>query len=215
MTVVKKAEKVQDAKYWANRKLHDKEKDWNYDEFNWLEGYIASVEHPHRQQIVDIVREFFPSGSILEIGCNVGPNLLKLQEAFPETQLAGIDVNELALEKARKLLPNPIFKLGNVTSIPFESKSFNLVISDSVLLYVGPKEITQALDEIDRVTTNGIVLVERYAESLEGKVVGHVWGRDYKKLLEQRGFQVEERELIWPTSKNWEKYGKLFVCRRV
>ena len=67
---------------------------------------------------------------------------------------------------------------------------------------------------MDRVCSKGMILVERYADSLEGEIVGHVWGRDYSTLLKNRGFQVTESPVLWDSSKNWQTYGKIWVAKR-
>ena len=227
MKKIKTSKKVKDYRYWEMRRRDDPEKDWDYGEETWLDGYIKSVEHPHRKLIGDALVKFYPFGGILEIGCGVGANLIRLavytniigtdQELFPETKLTGTDVNRDSLNIAKEMLPRAIFKIGNVTSLPFEDKSFDVVICDAVLIYVGPDEIEKALSEIDRVVRKYIIFVERFDESLEGKVRGYVWARNYTKLLENFGFKVEEQSItkeVWPTSKNWVKYGRLFIAVR-
>ncbi|MBA3942744.1 MAG: SAM-dependent methyltransferase [Sphingopyxis sp.] len=42
-----------------------------------------------------------PGGSVLEIGCGTGRNLIAVGKAWPEAQLFGIDISEAMLETAR------------------------------------------------------------------------------------------------------------------
>ena len=42
-----------------------------------------------------------PGGSVLEIGCGTGRNLIAVGKAWPETQLFGIDISDAMLETAR------------------------------------------------------------------------------------------------------------------
>jgi ubiquinone/menaquinone biosynthesis C-methylase UbiE len=117
--------------------------------------------------------------------------------------------------KAKELLPAIDYKIGDLRKLPWADKSFDCVVSDAVLLYVGPDEIDKTMDEIDRVTRRGVVLVER--ESDKDEVCSHVWGRNYAKLLEKRGFSVEKIKItpeIWPNSKGWQTYGCIFVATR-
>lgn len=207
---------TQDYNYWANRPKNDPQKDWTYNEQNWLEGYLISANHPHRQLIIDAVRNINPE-SILEIGCSVGPNLYRLKEVFPEINLAGIDVSEISIKSAKECLPNVLLKTGNYLFIPFPDKSFDMILADATLMYAGPKEIKKAMSEINRVARMAVIIVDRFDKSLDGKIVGHVWGRNYTKILENLGFKVEETKITketWPTSKNWVKYGRLFIARR-
>lgn len=207
----KKSVKVQDYKYWAERSLSDKEKDWLYGEKNWLEGYELSVQHEHREQIIEILKALYPFGGVLEMGCNVGPNLLRISQEFPENQMSGYDINEKAIERARELLPKATLRVGLHGQIPF-SEQFDIVLADATLLYVPPDEIEQVMDEINRVAKKAVILVERYAEKDE--VVGNVWGRNYKKLLENRGFSVSEFPVLWDSSENWKRHGRIWVGKR-
>ncbi len=60
-----------------------------------------------------------------------------------------------------------------------------------------------------------IIIIDRFAEKDE--VCGHVWGRNYTKLLENMGFKVKVIKITkkeWTTSKNWQKYGRVFIAHR-
>lgn len=208
---------TQDANYWINRPINDEEHDWKIKASNWLEGYTLSVQHPHRQLIIDGLKNLEPISSVLEVGCNTGPNLLRIQEIYPKVALAGIDVNQKSLEFAQQNIPKAIFKLAHYRSIPFANQSFDVVLADATLLYAGPDEIFDVLSEINRVAKRGVILVERYAPSLGGEVVGHVWGRDYKCFMIGFGWDVKVKKLTrktWPKSINWQRYGRMYLCQK-
>jgi len=209
--------KLQDTSYWINRPLDDKERDWKYNEADWITDYVASAEHPHRDLIVEALKKFPSLGGILEVGCSAGPNLIRLQTVFPENQLAGIDVNNEAIERAKANLPKPILKVGSVFEIPFGDKEFDCILLDAVLMYVGPNEIEKAINEIDRVAKRIVIMVERFNNSILGQETGHVWGRNYLHLLSEKGFNVEMVKITketWPESPNWQKYGRIFIAHR-
>ncbi len=66
-------------KEWATRHLHKgRGDDWGNENKDWIEGYWDSQTHPHRQFLTDRICAFSPISSILEIGCNSGPNLFCL-----------------------------------------------------------------------------------------------------------------------------------------
>ena len=214
----KNKSKVQGVDYWINRPLNDKQKDWGYGEENWIEGYVLSLDHPHRGLIVNALKSVVPFGGVLEIGCNTGSNLIRVRELWPQNQLAGIDVNGECINIASEYIPGAILEVADYNDIPFKDKEFDILIADAVLLYANPDEIETVMNEIDRVTKKAVIMIERYADSLTGEIVGHVWGRDYKKLLEQKGFKVTETPLTedqWPTSQNWILHGRLYIAVRV
>lgn len=203
---------LHDTNYWINRPM-DSEKDWIDDEENWIESYVASVEHPHRQMIVNAVRELYPV-SVLEVGCNVGSNLIRLREMFPSINIAGIDVNEKCIKKAKEYLNRAILKIGNYLAIPFNDKSFDVVLADAVLMYANPKEMVVAMEELDRVARRGIIIVDRVNKSRKGIRNGHVWARNYPRILKDWGYEVEITKItedLWPDSEGWAKFGYLIV----
>lgn len=208
-------DKPQDEQYWVDRKKNDKEHDWLDDSVNWIYGYAQSVDHPHRTLILDALKEM-KFGSLLEVGCNSGPNLMNIQRDFPVAKLAGFDLNAEAIKVAKKVLKNKVsLGVGTVRYIPWQDKTFDVVLCDAVLMYVQPKDVAQVMAELERVARKAIIIVDRFAT--EDSVCGHVWGRNYTKLLKDMGYKVEVKKITkaqWPTSKNWQKYGRIFVAHR-
>lgn len=200
--------------YWTTRPKNDPRGDWG-DSGNWIQGYWQSQDHPHRQLIVKELYAIRDVGSILELGCNCGPNLAYIRDHFPipELELAGIDANTDAIALATERLPSADFKIGNLLNLPW-NKQFDVVIADAVLMYISPAEIAQAMKEIARVAKKAVIIIDRFDESVGGEIVGHVWGRNYERLLDRFGFKARKEKLAdddWPTSENWKKYGYLFV----
>jgi ubiquinone/menaquinone biosynthesis C-methylase UbiE len=130
--------------------------------------------------------------------------------------LAGIDVNRIAIERAKTHLPNIDLRIAKATELPFPKESFDLVLCDAVLIYVPPEEILAVAMEIDRVAIKGAVLVEWYGKSRLGSIKDYHWARDYAAIFEGLGFEVETIKLTeesWPSA-IWKKNGRVFVCRR-
>ena len=199
--------------FWAKRSPKDTHRDWQYDTSSWLSDYIKSTEHPHRKMIIDFLQLLEPYKSLLEIGCNTGPNLVRVVNK----KIAGIDANKEAIQYARAILPDADLRVGDFHTLPWEDKSFDVLLADAALMYVDPDHIYPMLEEIDRVVKKGVVIVDRFNESLGGVVTGYVWGRNYPKLLESLGFTVYTREItkeLWPESENWQKYGIIASAAR-
>lgn len=183
--------------YWANLPLKD---------------YDLAPEHPHRRLLRDLLYVLArPVNGILEVGCWTGQNLVRIAESYPEGRLAGIDVNQKAITRAKKILPAATFKVGRVEAIPFRAKSFDVVISDAVLMYV--KDVRGALREMDRVARRALILLEW--SSKKERVVGYSFTRDYEKLLTGMDYNVNKMRVwtgLWPTSRRWQKYGMLYIA---
>ena len=207
-------DKVQDEVYWKNRSLDDSKRDWNYGSQNWVFDYFCSVLHPHRKVIIAELRKF-TFKSVLEVGCNIGPNLLRIQDEFPKTKLAGVDINEFAINEGKKLLKNVDLQVGDLKELPFKNKSFDFIVADAVLIYVDPSKINEVVMEMDRVCKKGMIIVEWHnEESVTGKVKEYHWCRNYKVLLEEFGYKVEVQRISkenWPTPK-WYQLGRVYTC---
>lgn len=173
------------------------------------DDYKLEATHPHRQLIIDQLKQLEPFAGVLEVGCDIGQNLYLVGQQYPETQLAGVDVNARAIESAQLIVSGAILKVGNAEELPFEDKSFDIVIYDAILMYV--KDIDKALSEARRVARKTIIILDWQA----GKetLIGHSLARDYEGMfsMETGTLMINITKEIWPTSEKWQKYGRLFV----
>jgi len=212
-------------KEWATRHLRkSKGDDWGNGSSDWIKGYWNSVNHPHRPFLIEAISKFDPS-SILEIGCNCGPNLYLLAKKFPAADIRGIDINPEAIQKGNewfaqesitnvKLLAGKADELGQL-----QDKSSDVVFTDAVLIYVGPDKIQKVVHEMLRVACRGLILVEwhcfePYHNDPNGLGIYYegYWKRDYVALLKNNWVREEQIHLtkitedIWP-DKNWKEVG--------
>lgn len=204
---------VQDELYWINRQLSDDKRDWKVGDKNWVMDYRGSSDHPHRQLIIDALKKI-KLKSLLEIGCNAGPNLIRINNEFPGVKLAGFDANAYSIEAAKEIL-NADLKVGLATEAPFEEQ-FDVVLADAVLMYVPDLKVYRVMNEIDRLTKKAVIIVDWFDEAELGVIRDFHWARNYPKLLEDLGFRVEKIKLTeqtWP-SPAWVKHGYVFVCHR-
>ena len=215
-------------KEWATRHLREGEKerdDRGEGSDDWIKGYRGSQNHPHRPFLVKTISKYNPS-SILEIGCNCGPNLHLLAKKFPDAEITGIDINPVAVQKGNEWLAQE--RISNVKLLEskadelrqFQDKSFDVVFIDAVLIYIGPDKIKEVLKEIICITCRAVILMEWHSFEPERKdLYGHgvyylgCWKRDYVALLKR--FVREEEihvtkitEVIWP-DKNWKEVGAI------
>ena len=205
---------MEDFSYWKNRKIDDERRDWQGNSKTWLQGYWDSAFHCHRNQLIKELSKL-KFNSLLEIGCNVGANIARIRKFLPDDKIAGIDINEDAINFAKEKLPAVNWEVEDILEgLPFLNNSYDIVLADAVLMYIGPEKIDFVLDEINRVAKKYIVLVDWGSDSEDIK--DFHWVRNYEKLLEYRGFKVNKIKITkWPTkSGNWERNGKLFVALR-
>jgi len=139
-------------KEWSTRHLYDE---------SWIEGCWKSRNHPHRSFLVERICKFSPN-SVLEIGCACGPNLYHIAKKFPDAEVRGIDVNSMAVQKGnewfkRESLSNVKLEVGKAQELEqIAARSFDVVFTDAVLIYISPDEIKQVVKEMLRI---GRVLV--------------------------------------------------------
>ena len=94
---------------------------------------------------------------ILEIGCGPGALVQSLHRWYPCAQVSGIDRDRSFIEFARKNVPGVSFSEGDATALPFEERSFDVTVSNTVAEHIEP---SQFYGEQRRVLKeNGVCLV--------------------------------------------------------
>lgn len=210
--------KIQGIEYWKERPLTDEKRDWDYKKTTWVEDYLYSVDHPHRNLIIDELWKFWPFQSLLEVGCNCGPNLLKIKSKFSDVRLYGVDINKDAIKCVKKVFNGEgEFKIASASRLPFPSKSIDVILTDAVLMYIPPEEIKEVLNEFLRVAKRGLILVEWAARDSElGVIKDYHWCRSYSKLLRKLDIKnvstIKIHKNLWPT-KTWSKRGRVTICQ--
>ncbi len=125
---------------------------------------------------------FDKSTRILEVGANVGNQLLSLQKmGFKD--LHGIEINEYAIERSKARTNNINIIHGSAFDIPFKDDHFDMVFTSGVLIHISPSDIHKALNEIHRCSKEYIWGFEYYADEYT-----EVTYRDNKDLLWKTDF---------------------------
>jgi SAM-dependent methyltransferase len=156
-----------------------------------------------RQLLLVRALELLKPKRVLEVGCGNGINLLLLAGRFPETQFTGIDLTREGpaaaqrMQQQNELLPPYLqafaplslhdpaafkrvtFQTGDATALPFDPKSFDLVIT--VLALEQMERIRrQALSEIVRVSAGHAFMIEPFREAnASGVARRYIVSRDY------------------------------------
>lgn len=117
---------------------------------------------------------------ILEVGCNIGNQLLCLQRMGFDN-LYGIEPQDYAVEVAKKRTKRIHIIKGDIFDIPFKDHYFDLVFTSGVLIHISPRNIKKALKEIYRCS---------------GK---YIWGYEYYSEKYQEIPYRGEKHLLWKT----------------
>jgi SAM-dependent methyltransferase len=118
----------------------------------------AELLDPHLHKDI----ELSGCSRLLEIGCGVGAQLRLLARKYPHLRLAGVDISEKQIQRARLLLAKELsegrFELhtSRGDTLPFADQSFDVVYICFVLEHV--PDPAGIIREAERVLVNGGVL---------------------------------------------------------
>ena len=136
----------------------------NYDKEFWNK-YADENESRNNEEFTKFMTNLARSlhcKSILEIGCGTGIDLRKFDDSF---EVYGVDLNEHALELARKNIPKGKFYKENITKLPFEDGSIDFVFTHKLLNYLDNETVDKGVSEMFRVAKRYILNCELFEES--------------------------------------------------
>ncbi len=138
---------------------------------------------------IDFLEDFDRSVKILEVGANVGTQLLCLQ-SIGFLNLYGIELQSYAVEFSQENTKGINLIQGTAFDIPFKDAFFDIVFTSGVLIHISPSDIDLALQEIYRCTKNYIWGFEYYADKYEeiiyrGKT-NLLWKTNFSKLYMEK-----------------------------
>ena len=204
--------------YWTKRK---RGKDWHGKGKDWVKATFESIDHPHRKLVVEAVSRFEPS-SILEVGCASAPNLRLLAVKYSKAEIWGVDINQRAVEYGNTMFRQDGFKfvnlmLGSADKLLFAEKTFDVVLTDAMLIYIGKDKIRQVMTKLVDIAKKGLVLVEWHIDGvgIDGVYRNALWQRDYVELIHEfapRAIVSVKRitKEIWP---EWSETGCIIEAR--
>lgn len=132
--------------------------------------------------IKDFVKELHPK-NILEVGCNWGRELKHLEGL---SNLCGIDKDSEKIARAKTYVKGD-FRVCDAINITYKNLKFDMVFSTGVFAHSPPEKIKQIMDEMFRVSSKYILIVEYIGSHLSRNTVGNckqnTWVHDYNKLV--------------------------------
>lgn len=133
-------------------------------------GYGGYKDDGRWKKIADqFLRQFdlAPNSSLLDIGCGKGFFLNAVKNLRPDIQVQGCEISEYAIIHAPETVKEFIGK-GNAANLPYENKSFDLVLSINTLHNLLLPDLFSALANIERVSRkHSYICVESYRNEKE------------------------------------------------
>ena len=108
-----------------------------------------------------------PGMRVLDVGCGKGYLLFEFTQVVPGIEVAGLEISDYAIQHAKPEVRETI-RQGNATELPFETKSFDLVVSLGCLHNLANYDLDRAAREIERVGKSAkYIMVESFRTEAE------------------------------------------------
>lgn len=146
-------------------------------------------------------------GRVLDLGCGVGRDSLRLQRYSLDVQ--GLDISEVMLDEAKRQVEGVSFLQGDFRALPFTDATFDGVWANGSLFYVTPADLKLTLAEVIRTLKPGGVFFASYlqgdGELLVDGLYHHRYGEpEIEQQYREAGFKTIDRTWITDQDK--------FVC---
>lgn len=157
----------------------------------------------HHLYNFDLSRKYVQNKMVLDIGCWTGQiELLSVKFA---KRIVGIDPNLQAINQAKKLVPNALFKMASALDLPFKKDSFDTILFFEVVEHLPDNSEHEAFSEINRVlkykghlimstpNNNWLSIIMDPAYFLIGH--RHYSITDLRNMLNDNGFEILESHI--------------------
>ncbi len=187
-------------------------KDWLTPFFDMLLA-VVGLGDAFKERVLEKAR-IQPDERLLDVGCGTATLLLAAKLRYPTLSAIGIDSDERALALARKKIQRKGLEVevmqARAEALPFDSSSFDVVVSTLIFHHLPTEIKKQAMREIHRVLRSGgrflladfakpqglvLTVVFAFATLIRSDEIQYLQDNKAGKLplfLEEAGFAVQE-----------------------
>jgi len=167
---------------------------------------LTSELRASRKFIADRLEE--PFESVIEVGCQLGENLLAIQNKFKDKRLVGVDINKEVINEAKKHLKGIDLFVADIFDMPFKRDEFDIVFTNALLCMLRPVDIEIAVRQLIKLAKKKIYMIE-----LMGRGIGYAKGgrtmADYPALFHNYCLEATAEKLSNDVfnAEPWNSYG--------
>ena len=105
-----------------------------------------------------------PINSVLELGCNIGMNLIALEALSPKLSINGVDINAKAIQELSKNKKHYNLQQQSIIE-PINSNNVDFTFTKGVLIHINPEKLNFVYDNLYALSSKYICLIEYYNPS--------------------------------------------------
>lgn len=185
--------------------------------------YHSEMEYPWDNYFGKDLFPYLENKEVLDLGCLVGGRGVAWYERYKLKKITGIDVSEDYINASKQLAKvksiNADYKLAKGESLPFESNSFDAILTFDVLEHV--QDLNKTLDECLRVLKPGgkmFLVFPSYYQPVEHHLSlvtkmpfihyffnGKTLVNAYYEVIQERGEEAYWYRRSSPKLMDWEK----------
>ena len=128
--------------------------------------YLAGRWKPVAQALIENYN-LSNQSSVLDIGCGKGYLLYEMKLLLPNLRISGFDISNHGIATAKQEVKEQLFIHRAQDPFPFQKNEFDLAISVGCLQNLRIMELEMALKEMERVASNGYLMLESYRNEQE------------------------------------------------
>jgi len=127
---------------------------------------------PDRAFVINYLKQNFKKVRFLDVGSGTGNQYLSLKQSGLDFEYLGVDKTQKMVEFASKRFPEAKFIQGDIYSLPFPDRSWNVVYARHIIDHLSGYE--GALSELARTCSDCLIicLLNPLADKQEIKVIG-------------------------------------------
>jgi pseudaminic acid biosynthesis-associated methylase len=127
--------------------------------------------------------------SVLELGSNIGLNLIALRQLLPGSKLSAVEINEKAASILKENIPEIDLYITSILEFQ-PSKTWDLVFTKGVLIHINPNKLPVVYELIYKCSSRYVLVSEYYnpkpTEAVYRGHTGKLFKRDFAgEILEK------------------------------